>query len=172
MRYPTQTTRGASGEPTSLTAIPSIILNHLGLPFDAPTHSSRGLQSAPTEVHSAIDSAYAPESAMPWSIFGELYRAELIHPEDDHGPVLRVLFGPERLKALVDSTLDPELYDFTADPRERRDIACDRPGRMLTAVETVDAWMDYLASQHTDSNRSFTMSEELRKRLESLGYLK
>jgi arylsulfatase A-like enzyme len=63
-----------------------------------------------------------------------------------------------------------EVFDLTADPTEQRNVASSRPDERARLEKTLDAHRRELASRPALAQEKGAVSDEMKKRLEALGY--
>ncbi len=151
VKYPASVTGTVETEPICLTALPCMILNHLGI------ESPACADVAPVANAGGI-------------------MAELRQPTDSSaaigGPaVVRALFDEEGYKVIVRDGGTAELYDLIEDPFELHDLAGDRAEPVRRALQHVDDWTALVESRRKVADNAFTMSKGLRDKLRSLGYV-
>ena len=64
-----------------------------------------------------------------------------------------------------------ELYRFRDDPLEQRDLAAERPGTVARLLGAIRGW-DALVSRPPPAERRAVLSDETRRQLQALGYLR
>jgi len=152
VKYPGSSSVGVRRNPICLTALPGLILNYLGF----------GLSAFPDGTDPATDDTIMSELRDPAG------RGDQIGGPD----VIRAVFSDEGYKVIARKSESSELFNLSDDPFELRNLAVELTEPVQRVLKYVDDWAGAIESRNGGSEHVSAMSERLRDRLRSLGYLK
>ncbi len=148
VKYPGASVRGVRSEAFALTEVAGLVYEELDISFAA------GIDTGADRI------------------FAELREVDTSFAATESVPVMRALYDASGGKAIVSSRGATEYYDLLADPFERCDLSDQRFDRLERAIARVDCWTAGVAARRRAESDSVAISDALRERLMSLGYLR
>lgn len=150
IRYPGGMTRGTVDEPTSLTAVYSLVLDEVGL-------GSIASRDHRTAAH---------------LVLSELHRPTL-NKNGTEAWVTRALYEPSGRKTIMaqDREYEWELYDLATDPGELENLAVSKFDIPPRARDALLDWAEQAKANAVELPVDLAVSQDILRELRSLGYV-